>query len=69
MLGKVFQRSLLRSTWQIFDAGEQELAVATERSASLAILRRVLEAIPYARLHPDRLPLHDRRATAATSAT
>ena len=47
VLGKVFQRSLLRSTWQIFDAGEQELAVATERSASLAILRRVLEAIPY----------------------
>ena len=47
VLGKVFHRSLLRSTWQIFDAGEQELAVATERSASLAILRRVLEAIPY----------------------
>lgn len=47
VLGKVFHRSLLRSTWQVLDAAEQELAVATERSASLAIVRRILEAIPY----------------------
>src|ERR671911_1261595 len=48
VLGKVFGRSLFRSTWRVLDANEQELAIATERSMSLAILRRVVEAIPYA---------------------
>ena len=52
VLGKVFQRSLFRSTWRVLDAAEQELAIATERSMSLAILRRVVEAIPYADFIP-----------------
>ena len=52
VLGKVFGRSLFRSTWRVLDANEQELAIATERSMSLAILRRVVEAIPYADFIP-----------------
>jgi uncharacterized protein YxjI len=52
VLGKVFGRSLFRSTWRVLDANEEELAIATERSMSLAILRRVVEAIPYADFIP-----------------
>ena len=47
VLGKVFGRSLLRSTWSVFDADEQELAVATERSQFWALVRRVIDAVPY----------------------
>jgi hypothetical protein len=47
VLGKVFGKSLLRSTWSIMDAGEQELAVAQERSQFWAIVRRVIDAVPY----------------------
>ena len=47
VLEKVFGASLLRSTWRILDANEQELAIAKERSVPLAILRRVIDAIPY----------------------
>ena len=47
VLEKVFRASLLRSTWRILDANEQELAIAKERSVPLAILRRLVDAIPY----------------------
>lgn len=47
VLGKVFGKSLLRSTWSIMDADEQELAVAKERSQLWAIVRRVIDAVPY----------------------
>ena len=47
VLQKVFGRSLLRSTWRVLDADEQELAVAQEKSVPLAILRRVIDAVPY----------------------
>ena len=47
VLEKVFGKSLLRSTWRILDASEQELAIAKERSVPLAILRRVIDAVPY----------------------
>ena len=47
VLGKVFGKSLLRSTWSIMDADEQELAVAKERSQFWAIVRRVIDAVPY----------------------
>lgn len=47
VLGKVFGKSLLRSTWSIMDANEQELAVAKERSMLWAIVRRVIDAVPY----------------------
>jgi uncharacterized protein YxjI len=47
VLGKVFGKSLLRSTWSIMDASEQELAIAKERSQFWAIVRRVIDAVPY----------------------
>jgi uncharacterized protein YxjI len=56
VLGKVFGKSLLRSTWSIMDADEQELAVAKERSVPIAILRRVIDAVPYGDFVP--IPFH-----------
>jgi uncharacterized protein YxjI len=56
VLGKVFGKSLLRSTWQIFDSGERALAVATERSMSIAVLRRLIEVVPYGDFVP--IPFH-----------
>ena len=56
VLGKVFGKSLLRSTWSILDADEQELAVAKERSVPIAILRRVIDAVPYGDFVP--IPFH-----------
>ena len=47
VLGKVFGKSLLRSTWSIMDADEQELGIAKERSQFWAIVRRVIDAVPY----------------------
>jgi uncharacterized protein YxjI len=56
VLGKVFGKSLLRSTWSIMDLDEQELAVAKERSVPIAILRRVIDAVPYGDFVP--IPFH-----------
>ena len=56
VLGKVFGKSLLRSTWQVLDANEQELAIARERSVPVAILRRVIDAVPYGDFIP--IPFH-----------
>ena len=56
VLGKVFGKSLLRSTWSIMDAAEQELAIAKERSVPIAILRRVIDAVPYGDFVP--IPFH-----------
>ena len=47
VLGKVFGRSLFRSTWTVLDAQEQQLAVASERSQFWAIVRRVIDVVPY----------------------
>ena len=52
VLGKVFGKSLLRSTWSIMDANEQELAIAKERSQFWAIVRRVIDAAPYGEFIP-----------------
>jgi uncharacterized protein YxjI len=52
VLGKVFGKSLLRSTWSILDANEQELAIAKERSQFWAIVRRVVDVIPYGDVVP-----------------
>ena len=56
VLGKVFGKSLLRSTWSIMDANEQELAIAKERSVPVAILRRVIDVVPYGDFVP--IPFH-----------
>jgi uncharacterized protein YxjI len=52
VLEKVFGKSLLRSTWRILGADEQELAVAKERSQLWAVVRRVIDAVPYGELIP-----------------
>lgn len=56
VLGKVFGKSLLRSTWSIMDADEREIAVAKERSVPVAILRRVIDVVPYGDFVP--IPFH-----------
>ncbi|MBA3347561.1 MAG: hypothetical protein H0T13_03280 [Actinobacteria bacterium] len=56
VLGKVFGKSLLRSTWSIMDANEQELAIAKERSVPIAILRRAIDLVPYGDFIP--IPFH-----------
>jgi uncharacterized protein YxjI len=52
VLEKVFGASLLRSTWRIYDAEEQQLAVAQEKSMPVAILRRLIDFVPYGELVP-----------------
>ena len=47
VLEKVFGKSILRSTWRIHDANEQEVAFAQEKSMPVAILRRVIDVVPY----------------------
>jgi len=56
VLGKVFGKSLLRSTWQVLDTSEQEVAIAKERSLPIAILRRAIDAVPYGDFIP--IPFH-----------
>jgi uncharacterized protein YxjI len=45
-LEHVFGKSLLRSTWRVRDAQEQEVAIARERSQVAAIARRVIDFVP-----------------------
>ena len=52
VLEKVFGKSLFRSTWRILDGAEQELAIAQERSLLWAIVRRVIDAVPYGEFVP-----------------
>jgi hypothetical protein len=47
VLEKVFGKSILRSTWRIHDVNEQEVAMAQEKSMPIALLRRVIDAVPY----------------------
>jgi uncharacterized protein YxjI len=46
ILSHIFGKSLLRSTWRITTPDEQEIAIAHERSQSMAILRRVIDFVP-----------------------
>jgi uncharacterized protein YxjI len=46
-LQKVFGKSLLRSTWRIYDAAGEELAWARERSMFVALLRRFIGLVPF----------------------
>jgi hypothetical protein len=55
-LQKVFGKSLVRSTWRILGADETELFVATERSMTVAIGRRVAELLPFGEAVP--IPYH-----------
>jgi uncharacterized protein YxjI len=40
-------KSLIRSTWRLTDATDQEVAIAQERSLPMAIARRVIDFVPY----------------------
>jgi hypothetical protein len=52
LLENVFGISLLRSTWRIYDANEQQVALAQEKSMPMAILRRAIDLVPYGELVP-----------------
>ncbi|HYP24961.1 MAG TPA: hypothetical protein VEV43_15445 [Actinomycetota bacterium] len=52
VLEKVFGASLLRSTWRLLDAEEQEVGMAFEKSAPVALLRRAIDLVPYGELIP-----------------
>ena len=56
VLGKVFGKSLFRSTWSIMNAEEQQVAVAQERSVAIAVLRRLIDVVPYGDFVP--IPFH-----------
>lgn len=43
---KVFGTSLFRSTYKIFNADGQEIAIATEQNVAIAIIRRLVGFIP-----------------------
>ena len=46
LLHHVFGKSLLRTTWNVSNALDQEVAIAQERSQMTAILRRVIDFVP-----------------------
>ncbi len=56
-LGKVFGKSLLRSTWRIYDTEGNEIAWARERSMLVALFRRLIGFVPYVGDFADWLPI------------
>jgi uncharacterized protein YxjI len=52
VLEKVFGVSLLRSTWKVHDANEQQIALAQEKSVPVALFRRVIDFVPYGEFAP-----------------
>jgi uncharacterized protein YxjI len=42
-----FRKSLVRSTWRMLTPSDEEVGVALERNQALAILRRVIDFVPY----------------------
>ncbi len=46
-LQKVFGKSLLRSTWRIYDAEGEEVAWARERNLFVALFRRLIGLVPF----------------------
>lgn len=55
-LVKVLGASLVRSTWRVLGADDEELFVATERSMAVAIGRRVAGFLPFGDVLP--IPYH-----------
>lgn len=47
MFKKEFKKSLLNSTWQLFDAQGDQVALVRESNQTLAILRRFADFIPF----------------------
>ena len=54
---KVFGESLLRSTYRLYDAAGEEVATARERSVFVALLRRVVNFVPYVGDYAPWLPI------------
>jgi uncharacterized protein YxjI len=54
---KVFGKSLLRSTYSVFDAAGNEVAIATEKSLGMALFRRLVGFIPFIDNFADWLPI------------
>lgn len=54
---KVFGKSLLRSTYLVYDADGAEVATASEKSILVALFRRVVGVIPYVDYIADWLPI------------
>jgi uncharacterized protein YxjI len=54
---KVFGKSLLRSTYTLFDAGGTELALAREKNLGVALFRRAVGLVPYVGDFADWLPI------------
>jgi len=47
IIEKVSARSRLRSTWRVRDSDEAEVAVVQERSQAVAIIRRLVDFVPW----------------------
>ncbi len=56
-LAKVFGKSLLRSTWRLYDAAGNEIAWARERSLFVALFRRLVGFVPFIGDFADWLPI------------
>jgi uncharacterized protein YxjI len=56
-LQKVFGESLLRSTWRIFDAADNQVAWARERNLVIALFRRLIGFVPFIGGFADWLPI------------
>jgi uncharacterized protein YxjI len=56
-LGKVFGKSLLRSTWRISDVSGDQIGWARERSLFVALFRRLVGFVPYVENFADWLPI------------
>jgi uncharacterized protein YxjI len=54
---KVFGASLLRSTYQMYDAAGNEVAIATEQNLGVALVRRLVGFIPFIENFSDWLPI------------
>jgi uncharacterized protein YxjI len=54
---KVFGASLLRSTYRIYDGAGAEIATATERSMTVALLRRLVGLVPFVENFANWLPI------------
>jgi uncharacterized protein YxjI len=54
---KVFGKSLLRSSYRLYDASGQEVASARERSVPVAVFRRAVGFVPYVGDVADWLPI------------
>lgn len=57
MIQKVFGKSLLRSTYTLFDANGAEVATVREKNLVTALFRRVVGLVPYVGDFADWLPI------------